>query len=450
MHPLPERLHATAQNSWLAYLLLFCFMPAIASSAELVSADRAMRHGLERAWFSQVTLDATRSHVVDWKLWNNRLYSLTSAGMLQAIDSETGTTLWSARVGSPGGSYAGLGVNDRFVAAVSGSYMHILDTKGGHLRDSHRLASAPAAAPVLSDSYVFAAMNSGLVEGYPLDDTEQIAWYHQSVGRIFHAPTVTGEVLSWPTDRGYLYVSQSNSPRVLYRVEIGSEIVAAPTELQPYLYVTSRNGYLYCVNELTGDEHWRWSTGFPVITKPAVVATTAYVASEEPALHALHYKTGELKWIASGVSKFAMEGKQNAYGIDRFGNLIVIDKQNGSMLARLNTGEGTTALVNDQSDRIFLVSERGLIQCFHEAQADEPTYYRLAPVEETEKETTSEDPFTKETPDDESPGDDSPFTDADSPFGGDDKSPFTTDEEEDESGDDQGSPFDDDSPFGDF
>ena len=212
----------------------------------------------------------------------------------------------------------------------------------------------------------------------------------------------------------------------MYRVETGGEIVAPPTVLDSHLYVASRNGYLLCVHETSGVEVWRWSTGYPIVSKPAAVASTVYVASEEPALHALHSKTGELKWIASGVVQFIMEGKKNDYGLDRSGNLVIIDKNSGGVLGRLWTGEGTTALVNDQSDRVFLVNDRGLVQCFHEVDSPEPTYYRLEPVDESDAEADKPEvnPFAEQPEVDGFTVPDSPGAGEDSPFGPREDSPF--------------------------
>ena len=409
----------------LAGLLLFDATTTKVHGRELTQTDLASRFGIQRAWFSQVSVDSSRSHVVDWKLRNDRLYALTSAGILQALNSETGATLWTKQIGRPDGSYAGLGLNDEFIGVISGASLQLLERDTGQVRVKHLLRSAPATAPVLSKRYAFAAMSSGLIEGYSLDSPDQSPWHHQSIGRVFYEPSVSGEVVSWPTDRGYLYVSQANLPRVMYRVETGAEIVAPPTELDSFLYVTSSNGYLYCVHETSGVEIWRWSTGYPIVRKPAAVANTVYVASEEPALHALHSKTGELKWIASGVVQFVMEGEKNAYGLDRSGNLVIIEKESGGVLGRLRTGEGSTALVNDQSDRVFLVSNGGLVQCFHEADSPKPTYYRLEPVDESESETDQPEvnPFAEQPDVDGFTVPDSPGV-QDNPFGPREDNPF--------------------------
>lgn len=405
--------------------------PALGTAGPLVSSERARRHGLERMWFAQVNVDAARGRVSHWALHNDRLFSLSSSGTLQSLNAETGESLWTVRIGALNGVFAGPAVNEKFVALTSGTRLYVLDRKDGHVLWSRFLGSAGAAAPALSERYAFVGLLNGKVEGYPLEDLNESIWRHQSIGRIFYSPTVTGEVVCWPTDRGYLYVAQANQPRVLYRVETNDEIVAPPAEWEPYLYIVSRDGYLYCLHELSGAELWRVSTGYPVVSQPAAVAGKAYVASEEPALHAVDSETGRRLWSVVGATQFVTLGAEHVYGMDRFGALLILDKQSGGVISRLAVSEGTTALVNDQSDRIFLVSDTGLVQCLRERDAKEPTYYRLemGKKPEVEEETPEESPFVEETPtetfsppeaseepaaspfqpDEEEPDDDNPF-----------------------------------------
>jgi hypothetical protein len=110
----------------------------------------------------------------------------------------------------------------------------------------------------------------------------------------------------------------------------------------------------------------------------------------------------------------------------------------------------TSALVNDQTDRVYLVSQKGAVQCLHELGAEQPFYHVVPepetppaeaaegqPTETVEPETTpeppadvtppadDEDPFGAEDPEDaaeepgaeaEMPGDDAAAEE--DPFGG--------------------------------
>jgi hypothetical protein len=252
------------------------------------------------------------------------------------------------------------------------------------------LGSAPAAAPALSDGIAYVTFFNGRVEGYHLAKPQTFPWYSQSVGRIVHSPTVSGSVVSWPTDRGYLYVAKANEPpRVLYRIETDAPATAPPSESHPFLYVTAADGHVYCFNALSGKEAWRYSMGYVATGRPAVVGERAYVASNEPMLHAVNAKTGELLWSVPDITEFAAQGLKNVYGLDKFGRLLIIDKESGRYVDTL-PGTNYDAVFNEDSDRIFLVNDRGLVQCLHEAGADEPTMFRALPPQEEEKEPVEE------------------------------------------------------------
>lgn len=376
-----RRGYVTACRVRLALLAAFALVGPLAASLvhaepQLVTHEQVARHGLQRAWFAQVAVDASRSRVTQWYLYFDRLYSVTNSGIVTALDAETGQQLWSKQVGKPGYPAFGPGANAKYLGVVSGSKLYLLDRHDGRLQWVRMLGSAPSSGPALSNDYAFVAMVTGRIEGYALHDPKTQPWYYQSKGRTYLRPTTTGNVVSWPTSEGYLYVSRADNPGVLYRLETSADIVTSPAEMAPYLYIASLDGYLYCLNELNGLEQWRYSTGYSIDSSPAIVGDRAYVASTEPAIHAIDPKTGKEMWMTPGVSHFAAQGKERVYASDRYGNLLVLDAKTGNPMGRMAVAEGLSTLVNDQTDRVFLVNDRGLVQCLHEIGAEEPTLYR--------------------------------------------------------------------------
>jgi outer membrane protein assembly factor BamB len=394
----------------------------------LVSHEAAARHGLERAWFAQVPLDPSRTRATAWLLYFDTLYSVTDAGIVTALDAETGAERWSRQIGRPGEPAFGPDANQEFLGVVSGTTLYMLRREDGRLEWSRELGSAPSSGPALSKQYAFVALVTGRIEGFKLSDPETQPWYFISRGRTHLRPTTTGRVVSWPTSEGYLYVSDANNPAVKFRLETKADIVTSPAELEPYLYIASLDGYLYCMDEMTGREQWRYSTGYPIMSSPAIVGERAYVASAEPALHCIDAKTGAQIWTLPGISHFAAQGDGRVYASDRFGNLRVVDADTGALLGEMRVAEGLSTLVNDKTDRIFLVNDRGLVQCLREIGATEPKYHRqLEPTapEDGRDEAQGEEanPFQSEESgeaeanpfDAEAPAEGEPAADADEP-----------------------------------
>jgi len=382
-----------AISAAVALVTISAFIAQLRGDTLLVTHDQAARHGFERAWFAQIPVDPARSRVSTWYLYYDRLYGVTDSGIITALNAETGEQLWAKQVGKPGYPAFGPGANSDFLGIVSGAKLYLLNRHDGRLEWVRELGSAPSSGPALSNNYAFVALVTGRIEGYKLDDPAAQPWYYQSNGRTHLRPTATGRVVSWPTTAGFLYVSDADEPRVRFRLETNDDIVTSPAAAAENLYIASLDGYLYCLHELTGEEKWRYSTGYSIHSSPAIVGKQAYVASFEPALHAVDAETGQALWATLGVSHFAAQGKERVYASDRYGNLLVLDAKTGNPVSRMAVAEGLSTLVNDQSDRVFLVNDRGLVQCLREIGATEPTLYRqpaapeappTAPAEEAE------------------------------------------------------------------
>lgn len=432
----PKLQNHTRRCPWLYLVMLVGFLNGshAAKSAEgLISNVVAAQHGLERAWFSHVRVDPSRFRVANWTLDKDQLFALTTEGTLQALNAETGETLWVTDIASRNASTIGLALSPDYVAVLSASRLNLLERSDGRLIWSRAVGAAPSASPAIGTRYAYVALLSGRIEGYELENPKSSIWQYQSSGRSYHSPVTTGNVVSWPTDQGFLYVSSIENPRPLFRIHTNDEIVAAPAKLAPYLYVASLDGYLYCFHEFTGKEMWRYSTGFAVTSRPAIVGEMAFVASEETAIHAIDSTNGKRIWRIDGVADFVAMGANAIYGMAPYGTLVVLDKATGKISGKIRTTPKHSAIVNDQSDRIFMVNDQGAVQCLREIGASQPTWYRQQekePASDPETEDDSVNPFAEEAADrvddapDATPVDDNPFDkdesesifDGDNPF----------------------------------
>lgn len=357
------------------------------ADSRLLPQDQAQRLGLKRAWFTQVHLDRARNHVERAILADGHLTVLTSAGMIQEIDAQTGETLWFAQIGNEGYPSLGPSANEQFIALVNGSTLYILDRTDGRPVLSRRLGGAPGAAPALATKFAFVPLVNGRIEGYPLEDKKKLTpWYYQSQGRTMVAPLATPKSVVWTTESGFLYVGDSDVPRMRFRLETGSEIMAPPSYLNPYVYVASASGELFAMDEMTGKRRWKYATGFPVTRAAAPVGKRVFVTSEEPALHCVEAETGNMRWEVPNVSQFAAASKDRVYGVDDLGALVVLDGAKGTMIGRLATNRMLRSLVNDQTDRVYLVSDDGMIECLHEAALKQPMQHHPKAAEEKKAE----------------------------------------------------------------
>jgi hypothetical protein len=193
------------------------------------------------------------------------------------------------------------------------------------------------------------------------------------------APRVTDASIVWTTDVGHVYVGNAIVPGASFRVETGSEIVASPAYRVPVIYIATVSGELIAIHEATGAEQWRFAAEFPILRTPAAIGGRVYVASLKPALYAVDAASGAALWSAAKITQFAAVSNNHAYAVDSLGALVMLDLASGQILDRMPTDGSLTPLVNDQTDRLYLVSKDGKIQCLHEIGAKTPLYHNPPP-----------------------------------------------------------------------
>jgi outer membrane protein assembly factor BamB len=346
----------------------------------LIGQDEAARLGLTRAWFTQVRLNAAHTRVERAVLEGDRLTVLTNAGVVQELDALTGKTYWIAPIGNENYPSLGPAGNDKYVAVLNGSTLYVLDRKDGKPAIIRTINGAPGAAPALSDDYVFIPLISGRLDAYSITNQKISPWYYQSFGRAMVRPLVTPESIVWTTDAGYLYVGGSNKLGMRFRLETGAEIVAPPSYHQPFVFVASLEGEVFAMNELSGSQQWKYSCGFPVTRAAAGVGDRVFVTSAEPALHCVNATSGIGVWEAPHVNQFAAVSKSRVYGVNDLGQFVVLDSATGATLAKVMNDRPIHTLVNDQTDRVYLVSDDGMIECLHEVNMKEPMYHNPKPA----------------------------------------------------------------------
>jgi hypothetical protein len=104
---------------------------------------------------------------------------------------------------------------------------------------------------------------------------------------------------------------------------------------------------------------------------------------------------GKELWFAPGVRQFVAASKDRVYATDDLGRLLVLDARSGGRLERIDLSAFPMKMVNTQTDRIYLATPQGFIQCLHEVGLDKPLVHQLPDVQQAEpansKPATDED-----------------------------------------------------------
>ncbi|TWT99910.1 Serine/threonine-protein kinase AfsK [Botrimarina colliarenosi] len=437
----------------------------LASPAEsrVVAKHTAEMAGLERAWFTQAALDPATQETVGAQLSGDSLYVLTSAGVLQAFDAETGATRWSTRLGS-GGSTVVLGPTVSRVtvkdadgadttlvrcAVTIGSTLHVLREveRGVESEMAIEASGSPASAPVLGDDYVYVPAVSGRLLAYPLNQERGVPYIIASPGQLEASPVVGDGRVIWSTVRGEIYAAPVGKGGAIYRFEAGEPLAASPMLVDGMLYVAGVDGVIHALEADRGRPAWRATVGGSV-HKPIVVAGgVAFIQTAAPAIWAYDAATGEHLWTVEGLSDFVSATDKRVYTVTPDGAVGVLDVATGRPVASWPAVGALTPIANTQNDRLYFVSAEGLIQCFHEAGLASPWRHDGAAEPNDEVPPAADEPVTTtDEPADfvEGPADEPAEEPADAEPAGNPFDPFAP------AGGGDDAPADTDDPFADF
>jgi outer membrane protein assembly factor BamB len=389
---------------------------------EIIPQSEALRHGLTRAWVTQVEVDRSRGRIAHVSLEDGLLMVQTDQATIQVMDAETRRTLWIAHVGRPNYPVTPPAANDRFVVTNNGAHLYLFERDTGRLVWEKRLNGVPSAGVAISHNRAYVPLTSGVVMSYLLPDPKEDdlldplekllkdqPLVYQGKGMAESAPIVTSTNVVWATSQGNVYSVTPEDLAARFKFSARGAITAPLSYRTPFVYAASRDGYVYAIREERGYASWKFSSGNPVVEQPVVIGDSLFLIPETGGLFRLSVETGVEQWSVPGVYHFVAASPTRLYTVDLLGRLVILDAQSGARLGSLETSALDLKLVNDQTDRIYLGTRTGLIQCLHEVQLSEPVIHRarppapVAPDEPAEGEEPETDEPDSEEPDSEEP-----------------------------------------------
>ena len=550
--------------------------PALLSEAEVNF------YGLQRAWFSQVTMNGRMTTIDHTLLDSGTFFIVTSNSDIMALDAETGKTLWTRHISNSDLRLYAPSANQRTVAVVCGSEVHVFDRRNGRLL-WHQVLPAPASAGCqLTEQHLYVplidqrmacfpmqelkAPSPALLElvpqyraiGYTLDpysgkvtktsnekvstedlvisqkgekkpapskrllelvpeyakigmilnpytgevreaDSAVASWWKENMtetytplkgkaeldelleaeltllGKLqrqervarrfadesaektlddedsdapyflkkqtappmvcFSFGTTTLhpliaydsteiEVLTWFTDRGYLFFANAShvkentfslqyriavTPMVSYMREtkmsryegsIARDIAFQPAVVQKNLddhssrfmtVVGSASGLVFAYDPKTSEARWWQSVGSPINGRLTAVKDKVFVPCLDGSLCCLDSKQGDILWRSSGIDSFIAASPDWLYVKSIFGDLVAVHPKNGAQKTLFSLKAYKDVHYNNENDRIYLLTNSGLVQCLHEVGRIEPMRHTYLPDAYLEYQETDEE-----------------------------------------------------------
>ena len=110
---------------------------------DIIPQTVAEAHGLYRQWVNQSVINTKREKLQEIILDSGTVFAVTSRGCIQAMDSETGKTLWNAGIDSKGLIVQGLSASNYYVGFTCGSTVYVFNRFNGQLLADIDLVSIP-------------------------------------------------------------------------------------------------------------------------------------------------------------------------------------------------------------------------------------------------------------------------------------------------------------------
>jgi hypothetical protein len=327
-----------------------------------------------------------------------RLYSLTADGNLTALDAETGEQMWSVRLGRPERGYSTLGINDQFVTVLNGSSMYqvsameveTVDSAGlrtivpaGRPSEARRIDGVPLHGAVNSRAHALITTTRKGLETYLLGKPTVEPGFEMFSGKAITKPATfpNSDRVMWPTDSGFVYVVQTNeNPSAIFRLGVDGNVeggVSAAANNRFFFGCTGGRVYAVDASE-QGTVLWNQSYGEPFYRAPFVTGDKVLLTSGYGSLHCLSAENGTPTWArpATDVDQvFAHVGEQ-LVGRDRQHHLVLVDEATGSVNGRFNSIFVEKVVVNQDTDRCYLVSKGGMVQCLRPSETELPLFLR--------------------------------------------------------------------------
>ena len=134
--------------------------------------------------------------------------------------------------------------------------------------------------------------------------------------------------------------------------------------------------------------------------EPVIVKDRVYVISQDKTCYCLSMKTGDVHWSHPDITQIVSASGERLYALDRLGNLLVLNLKNGGHYTSLAAGKIDFVMVNALTDRIYMGTRSGLIQCIHETHREFPMLHvdEVVTTDEAEEGDKNADPMNPANP----------------------------------------------------
>ncbi|MCC9602693.1 PQQ-like beta-propeller repeat protein [Stieleria sp. JC731] len=354
------------------------------------------------------------------------VYTVASNGTVDCRDAESGQPIWVSQVGNPELNYGKLGIDDQYISVPNGGNIILLDATDGREIDTKATIDVPLYGAINSGGFVLVPTIRKGVEGYRLSDlAEKVTTvrYMQTVEGLALEPLAkspTSPIVSWGTDRGFVYfMDVTSSPSVIFRLDTAGIVSGRPAAAGgDRFFFASEGGQAYAVHATRlGDVLWSQPLGEPFYDTPFLLGDKVFVNSAYGNLFALSETSGIPVWNEPTGSVAKILGGIPGQLFVRLmsGHFASINVKDGSISHVVPLAKSDFLAINRLTDRLYVVDSRGVAQCLRPIGSKDPS---ILHPDDAVPEAAVEEETTPSTPAETNPTTDPFGAGGDNPFGG--------------------------------
>jgi outer membrane protein assembly factor BamB len=394
------------------------------SDPALPAPEALARLNLEVAWRVDLPMESRRDGIVSIQNTGRQILAQTRGGVVALFDAETGRPVWRVHIGEPYRIAFPPAFNSTSVFAINGTVLYALDRSSGALLWQLSLPGGLAEPPLADEEYVFLLTGTGVVYAYRpstvevltkvtpfalppaygerdlsvkgderfVQQTRPIPHWDVSTRLRLDLPAVQSPenvLISGPGGEllGLAKVPREYFRPEVYRFPLETPLLAGPATFGSIAYFPGRDGYAYAFDMTKARIVWRQIVGTSPLTRtPVVSEQDVFVVSEREGMSRLDRETGTPLWripvgnrlqsAQSDAAIFLSASPKFVYALDRSGLLLVLDRARGFVLSRLDVRDYVVPVVNDQTDRVYLAANSGLLLCLRDRDYPQPQRVR--------------------------------------------------------------------------
>lgn len=384
------RFSLTACGLW-----LICAGFAAADSARdaIPNQDELARYGLVRAWWNRAVFNPGRDTVRSIMADEQAVFVQSTGGMITAFDGETGRRMWAKLIGRPDQVSYPLTTNDSLAFLAAGMNLYAIDKASGETVWQVGLPHHPSAPPEVDDDQVYIGTTDGSVYALKLARIKELydrrllpqyselthAWRYQAPSEIISPPVSNGQAVVFASYSGLLFSVFAKDRGLNFQFETeGRAPIRVPVgRSENTVFVASDDARVFALDMVSGVRKWSFTAGQPVQQQPRVVGNSVFVMPAGRGLYSLRTSTGFQQWHQREAVKFLAATPEMAFASDRLGNVLILDRKDGSIKGSLPYRHLNERVENERTDRLYLANESGQVVCIREASREEPLWHKF-------------------------------------------------------------------------